>query len=409
MNRMHTRVDLLPSRDCPVCGEQKRTCLYEQRFQTMPEGSPCSGYDIVVCLHCGFSFADRIPDTSVFDHYYERLSRSESAYRGSDDSSFDRTRYVDIANYLSDRLPDRTQRILEIGCGRGGLLSQLKERGFHNVHGLDPSPGCAQVAKELYDIPVATGTIMINSLSSQRFDLVIMVGVLEHIPNVQDAMTGLTRLLSDDAHVFVDVPDATSFHLYPDAPYQEFSIEHINYFAPRSLTNLFVQHGLSEIETAQVPRLFSKTTVMPSVAGLFRKTTGTNPTFIRDDETEQALCRYIDQSAQEEQRVADKLDALVKSGECLSIWGAGTHTLHLLETTALGRCNIVAYIDSNPKLHGKQLQGRPIIAPSELEQHAEPILISSRVFQDDIVCQITEELKLPNELILLYSNLDPTN
>ena len=45
-----------------------------------------------------------------------------------------------------------------------------------------------------------------------------------------------------------------------------------------------------------------------------------------------------------------------------------------------------------------------MIAPSDVVGRSEPILVSSRVFQHEIVRQIREDLRLSNELILLYSD-----
>jgi hypothetical protein len=44
----------------------------------------------------------------------------------------------------------------------------------------------------------------------------------------------------------------------------------------------------------------------------------------------------------------------------------------------------------------------PIIAPEALRGRSEPILISSRVFQHEIVHQIRDGLGLHNDIITLY-------
>ena len=392
----------LPHRNCPVCSAAERILLYQQRFHTLPEGSPCSGYDVVVCKQCGFAFADHIPNAAAFAAYYERFSRSKSDYSGQDDSPCNKERFVAIADYLCRVIKDKNLRIIDIGCSRGGLLAQLKKRGFTDVSGLDPSHLCARAVQELYNIQVDTGTLVSNNLAQHSFDLVILVGVMEHIPDLDNSMHFLSRLLADNAQVFVEVPDATSFHCVADAPFQEFSIEHINFFSLPSLANLFSRHGFAAQELTQMLRSISSTTVMPSACGIFVKQSDKEPACLRDEQTAPALRKYIEQSAKEEQRLADLLSALSSSRRSINVWGAGTHTLHMLESTDLGKCNIAAYIDSNPELQGKQIQGRPILAPSELACRKESILISSRVYQDEIVHQIKEVLHLPNELILLY-------
>jgi SAM-dependent methyltransferase len=393
----------LPNRDCPICGGRQPLSLYEQRFHALPEGSPTDGYDVVICSDCGFAFADRIPPPSVFDEYYERQSRVEHAYRGGDDSAFDAARFIDMADYIARLMPDRNLRIVDIGCGRGGFLAQLKQRGYTNLFGLDPSAGCAKVVHDLYGIPAASGTIMSNDLPRQSFDLALLVGVLEHIPDLTKAMQCLSDILAPNGSVFIDVPDATSFQNCSDAPFQQFSVEHINFFGPQSLANLLGPAGYVPIDVSRLPRQQTKTTIMPCADGLFRKQENLLHRWVRDQETEAALRQYIAVSEQEEQRIARTVEAIADCHQKLIIWGAGTHTLHLLETTALGRCHIVAYVDSNPKLQGKQLQGRPIVSPTALCEYEEPVLISSRVFQDDIVCQIRDELRVPNQLVLLYT------
>jgi len=42
------------------------------------------------------------------------------------------------------------------------------------------------------------------------------------------------------------------------------------------------------------------------------------------------------------------------------------------------------------------------LAPIDLRGHTEPILISSRAYQEDIARQVRDDLKLPNRLIRLY-------
>jgi hypothetical protein len=74
-----------------------------------------------------------------------------------------------------------------------------------------------------------------------------------------------------------------------------------------------------------------------------------------------------------------------------------------MATSRLPQADIVAFIESNARYHGKTLHGRPILAPDALRGHHEPVLISSRVFENEIAEQIRHDLGCPNELILLYN------
>jgi hypothetical protein len=74
----------------------------------------------------------------------------------------------------------------------------------------------------------------------------------------------------------------------------------------------------------------------------------------------------------------------------------------LLAAGAFDRIHIAAFVDSNPKYHGRDLQGIPVISPASLAGRREPILISTRGFQAEIQGQIRHQLNLSNEVILLY-------
>ncbi len=66
------------------------------------------------------------------------------------------------------------------------------------------------------------------------------------------------------------MPDATAFADWPNAPYQDFSTEHINFFSPISLDNLMRRHGFGKVFLEQNHREQSYRTVMSNVSALYR-------------------------------------------------------------------------------------------------------------------------------------------
>ncbi len=70
----------------------------------------------------------------------------------------------------------------------------------------------------------------------------------------------------------MEVPDATRFAMSPDAPFQEFSIEHINYFTPVSLVNLMGRYGFSEVFSEQASYDQTDTHIGYAARILFQRT-----------------------------------------------------------------------------------------------------------------------------------------
>jgi SAM-dependent methyltransferase len=358
---------------------------------------------VVACDYCGFCFADKIPEQTSFDTYYRDMSKYEKTERGDQDSPYDQARFKAIADIILRFLDSREVRIFEVGCANGQLLSLLKKEGYENVAGIDPSPVSADIARRRYGINISANTLSDLSMHNGTADFVILAGVLEHVRQIGPALQKLRSMLSAEGSLFITVPDASRYAQGEDAPFQEFSVEHINFFGPDSLTNVLNVNGFVKISIIEDMIESNYRTVTPVIHGIFRKSElPTSIAYSRDTKTEAGLQMYIDQSIQRDRLLQAEINKVVEIGRPIIVWGAGAHTLRLLANSRLVEAKIRAFVDSNPRYQGKALNSIPIISPELLKNLHEPILISSRVYQEEIVTQIHNELKLTNEVIRLY-------
>jgi SAM-dependent methyltransferase len=392
----------VPSRPCPVCLAQKARLLFRQTFCAFSEGGLLTGYDLVVCAQCGAAYADRIPAREVFDIYYARMSKYEQSQRSGELSSTDTERFAQVADMLVPHLRP-SSRIVDVGCATGGLLAELQKRGFPHLLGLDPSPACAAVAKRLYGIEVRTMTLHELTALQERFDVVVLTGVFEHLPELDESITSLRKILQPDGLLYIEVPDASSYHKWFSAPYQFMSIEHVNFFSPASLSNLLARRGFDCVFARRVNRHLGPRSIEPAVAALFSPI-GKGAPAQPDLETEPALLKYLESSRRLEEEIQQKIARLAESQVPLAVWGVGTHTLRLLETSKLASARIIAFIDSNPRYQGKQLRGIPILAPQQFQSAEATILISSQVAESEIKAQIRDQLGWTNPTIRFYEN-----
>jgi SAM-dependent methyltransferase len=378
--------------------------LFTQHFSVIEGGSLLDGYDVVVCEECGFGFAYNIPGQDAFDAYYRDLSKYEYEEKGGLESEFDFSRFEEISRTITSFLSDKRARILEIGCATGGLLSLLKKAGFENILGIDPSPACSRTAERLYGIRVLTNSLSHVEIPEGSIDFIVMVGVLEHVRDLENTLRKLWRTLSSDGHIYILVPDASRYKEGEDAPFQEFSVEHINFFSPISLKNLLQRSGFTEVLMRQDIFQVNPRTTTPVIQSIFRRLRGPDQAqMVHDSVTEEGLVKYIDQSRRIDKSVRDLIDKMVSRDQPILVWGTGAHTLRLLATSRLAEARIEAFVDSNPKYQGKKLNGIPIIGPAQVQDSTLPILISSRVYQDEIEDLIRHRLGLANEIVKLYT------
>jgi len=392
-------------RACPVCLQTDGRHVFRQQFARLSEGSLMEGYDITLCNRCGAAFADHIPGQPVFDKYYADMSKYEHGDRDGRVSNED----LDICKKTADHLAPfigESESIADIGCATGALLAEFKRRGFNNVTGFDPSHACCVAARKLYDIEVREAVISKLGNETQRFDIVMMTGVLEHLCDVEFSLRSVTGLLKPGGRIFISVPDASCYHKWFSAPFQFFSMEHINFFSPGSLANLMLRMGFENLLTQRVPRYLGPKAVEPVVMSLFKmKTVPDLPEKLKfDNETGTALEAYIAASQAVENHLTSTINLIAETKTPIYVWGAGTHTLRLLDNGGLAKANILAFIDSNRNYQGKSWNGISIIPPSDVHNLEAPILISSHVAELEIKKLIVEKLKLPNRIITLYEN-----
>lgn len=393
------------TRTCAVCGNNNTRLLYSQKFSSYSNSGLLKGYDVVTCQSCGFCFADNIPDQNVFDVYYREMSKYEAENRDSKPTEYDLAKFAIIAATIESNLRDKKTRILEIGCANGDLLSLLKKRGYTNILGADPSPACAKSANQRYGIQVLTNTLSDIKIAEHSIGFLILAGVLEHICDLDSVMIKFNSMLSSGGGIYVAVPDASRYVYGEDAPFQEFSTEHINFFGPISLTNLMHRYGFSQMHLDQITVEPSYQTKIPILNSIYRKDPDLKPDnqFILDKDTEPGLVSYISKSSRMDNHIYKSINEIVDSGKSVIVWGAGAFALRLLASSRLAEAKITAFVDSNPHYQGKKLNGVPIIAPIDLKKHNEAVLIATRVYQEEIIHIIRNELNLRNTLITLFN------
>ena len=142
---------------------------------------------------------------------------------------------------------------------------------------------------------------------------------------------------------------------------------------------------------------------MPNISALFENPGNFQGRVVADEISLVALRSYINISKRVEQRIVAAIDRLVDANTPILVWGVGTHTQRLLQTTSFADLNIKAFIDSNSRYHGKKMNGVPIIGPGCLKKYEEPVLISSRVFQPEIEAEIMKTSPGRREIIKLYN------
>lgn len=117
-------------------------------------------------------------------------------------------------NLLESLLPgDKSNHVMDVGCGMGFALLALREMGYTNLSGVESDAGQAAScqAKKL-NVTLADDTIEFLKQQSGKFDLIICLDVIEHIPlTIQlGFVQALAGALRSGGKLICTVPNANS-------------------------------------------------------------------------------------------------------------------------------------------------------------------------------------------------------
>jgi len=132
---------------------------------------------------------------------------------------------------------NKKDEILEIGCGDGAFLDQLKSKGYH-AKGIDLTVESVNKAKDK-GLEVSNETIEDHAKNNtEKYDVICTFQVLEHISDPKSFIENALKCLKKNGKFIVCVPNNNSFIQY--APFNVLNAppHHMGLWSDISLKNL---------------------------------------------------------------------------------------------------------------------------------------------------------------------------
>jgi len=228
--------------ECPIC--RNADCWLEVARSSW-------GFTWSVCRICGlFQQNTRLPDDQL-NEFYETGEYQAICMGGAGDAKTFALEYKVMASVFLDifdqlGVPVSTSSFLEIGCGSGGILLALKDRGA-DVRGYDLDPNRVAAGRAMVE-EIEVGDALADETDMSAYDCVIVSNVLEHLSDPTGFVERLSsRLECERTIVVIDVPNLEGAHEYSSHFADFLTISHLWYFTSLSLQALLERAGLATI------------------------------------------------------------------------------------------------------------------------------------------------------------------
>jgi SAM-dependent methyltransferase len=234
-------------RGCEICGGNSYSLIATE----IREGEG----RIVQCDTCGLVAQDLDWDGDKLREYYEEeYQLTNSLVRGTTQTAQehfqDRLKTVNGVFQKVRPLLKKHMAILEVGSGPGALLSLCRPHVKR----------CVGIELNTEFVRFMTGALHIDAYAddvhnlkiADRFDLIIMIATLDHLPTPLRTLETLRNMLTEKGRLYVEVPnreEALNFFV-PEpnlASFRKFFWHraHFFYFTKKTITALFQKAGFS--------------------------------------------------------------------------------------------------------------------------------------------------------------------
>ncbi|WP_378186064.1 class I SAM-dependent methyltransferase [Aquimarina sp. W85] len=136
--------------------------------------------------------------------------------------------------------------LLDIGAGTGDFLLRAKNKGWL-IYGVEPNPEARKIARSK-NIPLVTE---LSELPNQKFDVITLWHVLEHVYDLDQTIVQIKQYLKDDGVLIIAVPNYKS---YDAQIYNKFWAaydvpRHLWHFSKQSISKIGATFGFRLIAT----------------------------------------------------------------------------------------------------------------------------------------------------------------
>lgn len=239
--------------NCPICDGQKFEPFIICTDYTVSKET----FQIVQCKNCDFKFTNPRPLQSEIGKYYESedyISHSNSK-KGLFNLAYQTIRNITLQGKvkLINSFNSETKKLLDIGCGTGEFLNAAKSAGWI-VEGLEPGENARNYGAKTFGLSV-NDLSHLENLQAETFDVITMWHVLEHVPNLNQTLQLIRKILKPKGTLVIAVPNCEAFEevKYSNVWAAYDVPRHLNHFTVKSATNLFKINNLEVINKKSMP------------------------------------------------------------------------------------------------------------------------------------------------------------
>ena len=225
---------------CPICLSNSKQ-IAELRSISIEEHKGFESLNVNCCISCYNYCFQGSAYNSKYDQDYKDVYTNYHVNQIFEFPERTSKNLIALEDIVQNRLINEKASILEVGSNRGDLLYLIKEKYPNvNILGIEPT-----IFNKKHVLVPTICSDFNSHLFSNKFDLIIIKHVLEHIKFPHRFLTELKHLLNDNGYIYIEVPD---FEKSLDNCIDDFIPDHVSYFDENTIRYVVHYAGLSTLK-----------------------------------------------------------------------------------------------------------------------------------------------------------------
>ena len=283
-------------------------------------------------------------------------------------------------------------QVVELASNDGYLLQYIQQLGIPCL-GVEPTRATAEAARArgIETLERFFGLDLAEELPAA--DLVVANNVLAHVPDINDFVAGISRLLKPKGRVSIEFPHL--LRLLTGNQFDTIYHEHYSYLSLRTVQRIASVYGLEVVDVEELPTHGGSLRVWLAKSGVTEPTAAVGALLIDEEEAGlETLAAYADFQSRAEIAKHTLLDFLLQakqSGQRVLGYGAAAKGNTLLNYAGIKPDLLPAVADRAFSKQGKMLPGShiPVISAEELDAQKPDILL---VLPWNLINELREQL-----------------
>ena len=265
--------------------------------------------------------------------------------------------------------------VVELGSNDGYLLRHFVDRGVP-VLGVDPASNVAESAEAagVRTLIRFFGLAVAEEIAGdgRKADLIVGNNVLAQVPDINDFVAGIARLLAPDGLVTIEVPHL--LRLLEGRQFDTIYHEHFSYFSLAVAARIFAAHGLALVDVDELATHGGSLRMHFRHDGQGLPTSRVAAVLAAEQagrlERPEPYERFAEEIRETKRRILEFLVAEKRAGRSVAGYGAPGKANTFLNYCGI-RTDFLDYtVDRNPYKHGRYTPGThiPIHPPERLAE-----------------------------------------